>query len=339
MDKVLKQRLVGASILIALAVIFLPMLFDGGADDAVSERELALDLPERESGERQVRRLALDPPQSRRPPSESQEAAAPQTRPDPNVRQPEPRPVEEDSRAAEAETARPEPTAADPFDMPAEEDPSGGAASDTESTDAGPVESEEDASAPSRNETEPTADSVADSAPATPEAVPAVSQGGWVVQVAVFSSRETANSIRQRLDELGHRVSMDVLVRDQAELFRLRTGPYDGEAAAERARGQIAATVAGVEPVTRELSGTGDAEERRGMSVQVGSFASRNNAERLVAQLTTAGYDAFMYGEETGGRTIWRVRVGTYEGRGEAEQLLETLRDERGLEGIVVSHP
>jgi DedD protein len=164
-------------------------------------------------------------------------------------------------------------------------------------------------------------------------------EGRWVVQVAVFSSRDTANQIRQRLSDLGHRVSMDVLIRDQAELFRLRTGPYADEATAEQARGQIAATVAGVDPVTRELSGGGSAEDRHGLAVQVGSFASHNNAERLVAQLTGAGFDAFMYGEETGGRTIWRVRVGGYEQRADAERLLETLRNEQGLEGIVVSHP
>jgi DedD protein len=319
------------------------MLFDGGTNETVSERELTLDLPERDSGERQVRRLPLDPEEVRRPAGQRQDDPERQTRPEPAVRQTPPRSREQEVRAPEpeSETPRPETDAAEPFDRPLGEASDAETAAESEDPAAGadpaaaPPDSGDGDAAPAEEQAEPTVDPE----PAVEEAVPAVSQGGWVVQVAVFSSRETANSIRQRLDELGHRVSMDVLVRDQAELFRLRTGPYEGEAAAERARGQIAATVAGVEPVVRELSGTGAAEERRGMSVQVGSFASRNNAERLVGQLDTAGYDAFMYGEETGGRTIWRVRVGTYETREEAEQLLETLRDERGLEGIVVSHP
>ena len=57
MDKVLKQRLVGASILIALAVIFVPMLFD--SDDGDGEREMDLNLPDAPAEDLEVRRLPL----------------------------------------------------------------------------------------------------------------------------------------------------------------------------------------------------------------------------------------------------------------------------------------
>ena len=332
MDKVLKQRLVGASILIALAVIFLPMLFHEGGEVSDGQRELALDLPERESGDRKVRRLALDPEQARRPPSESQ--AQPPVEP-----RAESQPVEEEGRSEPADhavdevVAEPARSSGNAEAVGADDDSGREAASaEDQAPEPEPVLVPEPEQ-PTRTDGSP----VLTEAESEPTSEPA--GGRWVVQVAVFSSRETAASIRQRLADLGHRVSMDVLVRDQAELFRLRTGPYSDEASAEQARSQIAATVAGVDPVTRELSGDGAAEDRQGMAVQVGSFASRNNAERLVAQLGGAGFDAFMYGEESGGRTIWRVRVGTYETRDEAERLLETLRDEQGLEGIVVSHP
>jgi cell division septation protein DedD len=46
-----------------------------------------------------------------------------------------------------------------------------------------------------------------------------------------------------------------------------------------------------------------------------------------------------MHGEESAGRTIWRVRVGSFAERADADALLERLRSEEGLEGIVVSHP
>lgn len=342
MDKVLKQRLVGASILIALAVIFLPMLFDSSDNDGVEERELALDMPERDAGDRRVRRLALDPEQARRSPGESQ------AEPPPRVTQPEESQPEEsqseESQPVEEET-RPEPVEEDQHTTIDNASPESGGSQPTESEEVEEVEpqSEADGQSPQRDNEQQT--TPADTEPVREEAdesdpTPSASiEGGWVVQVAVFSNRETANSIRQRLDDLGHRASMDVMIRDQAELFRLRTGPYLDEATAERASGQIAATVAGVEPATRELSGDGAAENRQGLAVQVGSFASHGNAERLVGQLSEAGYDAYMFGEETGGRTIWRVRVGAYEERAGAERLLETLRDELGLEGIVVSHP
>jgi len=327
MDKVLKQRLVGASILIALAVIFLPMLFDGGSDTAREQRELTIDVPERDSGDRQVRRLALDPAQARRPPDETQARSPEEERAAPAVCQPEPPPVRKQTQpqpAAGESSADDRSADSDDADRAAE-DASAEQTAAAEEPDAGASAEDDRAEAPA---SEPPADDA-----------PPASEGDWVVQVAVFSSRETANSIRQRLGDLGHRASMEVLVRDQAELFRLRTGPYADEAAAQQAQAQIATTVAGVDPVVRELSSAGPAADRHGLAVQVGSFASRKNAERLVGQLNDAGFDAFMYGEETGGRTIWRVRVGSHEQRADAEALLETLREEQGLEGIVVSHP
>jgi len=349
MDKVLKQRLVGASILIALAVIFLPMLFDHGSEESVGQRELAFELPERESGDRRVRRLALDPDQARKPSNESQ-AEAPgelpsesSTREEESGTEPGQRQADESSRDQRPEagprsrdSAQEDVEGAGREAVPITDDESAGKEPAPENIEA--AESEvESAGAQPPDEPEPGPPSESEPEPgSTPGAA---FEEGWVVQVAVFSNRETANSIRQRLHDLGHRVSMDVLIRDQAELFRLRTGPYEDEAAAHQARDQIATTVAGVQPVTRELSREGSTEDRHGLVVQVGSFASRNNAERLVGQLTDAGFDAFMYGEESGGRTIWRVRVGAYEERAEAERLLETLRAEQGLEGIVVSHP
>lgn len=330
MDKVLKQRLVGASILIALAVIFLPMLFDSGEEDAVEQRELSLDVPERESGESRVRRLALDPDQARRPPGETradpvEDGSSGSRRPSADATaEPEP-PPEREVAPVEAgpETASESEPASESESEP--EDPQG-AGSDEDGAD---VEA-----AP-----EPEPETSPEAAEASPDAPDASADGRWLVQVAVFSSRDTAESIRQRLVDLGHRTNMDVLIRDRAELFRLRTGPYDTESVAERARGQIAATVAGVDPVVREDPDPAGSQGRRGLSAQVGSFASRNNAERLSGQLRGAGYDAFMHEEESGGRTIWRVRVGIYDDRDEAERLLDELNEEQGLKGIVVSHP
>ncbi len=345
MDKVLKQRLVGASILIALAVIFLPMLFDSGEDDAVDQRELSLDMPERNAGDRRVRRLALDPDQARRAPGE--------TRAEPDedgsgesgrsrrerADEPEPRPEREAAPVEPAPEIAPE-TEVAPEAEQAEREDEQDAGSDDERPDAGAdAEAESESEAESEAEAEAEAETSPEATEPPPEAPAAADDGRWFVQVAVFSNRETADSIRQRLDDLGHRARMDVLVRDQAELFRLRTGPYDAESVAGRARSQIAATVAGVDPVVRENPDETDGRARQGLAVQVGSFASRNNAERLVGQLDEAGYDAFMHEEESGGRTIWRVRVGTHDEREDAERLLEDLSEEQGLQGIVVSHP
>lgn len=307
MDKVLKQRLVGASILIALAVIFLPMLFDGGETDR-SQRQLTLDLPERPDGAGQeVRRLPLDPDQARQAPPETV-AEAPEV-----VESPEPGREEPESRT--------------------EPDSSPGADIDPDQSspepETGPVHAEETDPGPDPEpETEPT-----DIEEAT---------GDWIVQVAVFSNPDTAERIRDRLDGLGHTAAINEMVRDQARLYRLVTGPYGAREEARQARDQITATIAGLDPMVRSAQESVEAEETRersGYSVQVGSFASRNNAERLVDRLEQQGHDAFMHDEESGGRTIWRVRVGLFDTRDPADSLLEQLREQAGLEGIVVSHP
>ncbi|NBB91935.1 MAG: hypothetical protein GVY32_02060 [Gammaproteobacteria bacterium] len=334
MDKVLKQRLVGASILIALAVIFLPMLFDGGADDRDEQRELALELPDQPSDERRIRRLALDPERVR----EQEPAAEP---PEPVVEEPETEAVAE---PATSPASGPEAAAGGAPDTAAVVDDS------DQSEPAGEPAPEVDPGESSDPPAGPDPDAGEEATAAEPPTVaeeqqPAASpppsdlDDGWSVQVAVFSNRDTAVEIVGQLEDLGHEVSVDELVRDQAELYRLRTGPYPSRAAAQRALGQINATVAGVNPELRAPDGDEGGESRQGLSAQVGSFASRNNAERLSGQLRSAGYDAFMHGEESGGRTIWRVRVGIFQERAEAERMLETLREEQGLDGIVVSHP
>src|SRR5690606_7385572 len=93
MDTTLKQRLIGAVVLVALAVIFLPMLVQGPAPDS-GVADVSMRVPDAPSGEYQTRELPLLAPPSdasRGPlPSPAQEPAAaaaaddaPAARPDP----------------------------------------------------------------------------------------------------------------------------------------------------------------------------------------------------------------------------------------------------------------
>ncbi len=328
MDKVLKQRLIGASILIALAVIFIPMLFDA-PDDQRMPREIALELPE-PSGERPpVRRLPIGPDQARRPAPEG--AAAASRTSDPALdhaaessvadfetqREPGPRTVVESDSAEQA------------FEYPIGE----------------PIDIVEPAdSAPDAHVLEPEPEPAMDASP-TPDvesaAVAAEASGGWLVQVASFGSESTASDIVDRLTGLGHMATKDLFVRGDSSLHRVRTGPYRTRDEAERARGQIARTIAGVDPVV--LAGPAppadDSNATAGFAVQVGSFASRNNAVRLLGQLDDQGFEAFIHEDQSGSRTIWRVRVGPVGSREDAVRKLADINERAGLEGLVVSHP
>jgi cell division septation protein DedD len=75
-----------------------------------------------------------------------------------------------------------------------------------------------------------------------------------------------------------------------------------------------------------------------GWTVQLGSFASRANAERLVADLKTKGFAAFSTESGSGGRTLYRVRVGPAGDRASAEALGAKLRA-AGHAGTLTQHP
>ncbi len=336
MDKVLKQRLIGASILIALAVIFVPMFFDGPEQEQFA-REMAIDLPSAPDDRGPVRRLPLDPERAReaspharaRPPAQGQPS------------RPDGRPVVDGSSSpsadelmADIEQSRNRPRSAPPETAPSE---SVNEPAVAESDSELPTE----AAAP---ETVSEPETVAPEEPAAISSEPTASDtasSGWVVQVASFSAQTNADEVVEQLTSLGHVASVDLIVRGQSELHRVRTGPYSRRDDADRARNQIQQTVAGVDPVVMggpaaELPA---APTESGYAVQVGSFASRNNAIRLLDQLSDQGYDAFIHEDAAGSRTIWRVRVGPLGSRDEAQVRLADLIERAGMDGLVVSHP
>jgi DedD protein len=74
-------------------------------------------------------------------------------------------------------------------------------------------------------------------------------------------------------------------------------------------------------------------------AVQVGSFASRDNADRLAERLVGSGFSAFIVQLEEGDRRLYRVRVGPEQDRRRAEVLAERLAGEVEVTPKVVQHP
>jgi DedD protein len=66
--------------------------------------------------------------------------------------------------------------------------------------------------------------------------------------------------------------------------------------------------------------------ERGNFVVQLGSFGSRDNANRLVRDMTAKGFAAFVAPITSGGRELYRVRVGPTRDRAAAEALAAQLR-------------
>jgi len=62
-----------------------------------------------------------------------------------------------------------------------------------------------------------------------------------------------------------------------------------------------------------------------GWAVQLGSFADKQNAERLAAAVSKNGFAAYLMSSEQSGKTLYRVRVGPRDSREQASELAERL--------------
>lgn len=76
-----------------------------------------------------------------------------------------------------------------------------------------------------------------------------------------------------------------------------------------------------------------------GWAVQVGSFGDRENAEALAERLRGRGYPVLTTQFRSGGQVLYRVRVGPFSQRPEAESQLARVQQQLGLNGRVVGHP
>jgi len=75
-----------------------------------------------------------------------------------------------------------------------------------------------------------------------------------------------------------------------------------------------------------------------GYTVQVVAYRARPAAEEMERKLREAGFDAYVAtisGDD--GRTTYRVRVGSFASRGEAQRMAERLRSERSLSPYVTT--
>jgi cell division protein FtsN len=105
--------------------------------------------------------------------------------------------------------------------------------------------------------------------------------------------------------------------------------PSSAEAAAESAS-SVATPKASVETAAAKATGDGMA-----YFVQAGAFARTEDAEQQRARLAMLGFDAKITEREQAGRTVYRVRVGPYNGKEQAEASKTSLEG-AGVEAALV---
>ena len=329
MDIALKQRLVGAIVLIALAVVVLPMLLGGRPEEGGQDRQTIEVPPQPSELDFQTRKYPIGETLAvpKRPEDENAADEAVGTLPQP-LPQPgtdgsvDPRAVAHvELEQREFQDARPEQEAPPPAreeEAPADE------------VDTAPPLPVAEAPAPVRE--------VASPAPET-----GVDGGRYVVQVASFGSIANANRLAETLRGSGYAVLTDTVTSDVGTLHRVRVGPYGSEAEAGAVSTRLREQISDVRPRVVDLQPDKAAQVTTPSDplvrwvVQLGSFSSSGNADTLIERVRAEGFSAYKEEISSSGSTIFRVRVGPFLERDEAIRVDGVIAERVSVDGVVMS--
>ncbi len=332
MDSQLRTRLIGAAVLIGLAVIFLPIVLDKKSADApVANEEIPLDIPAPDSDQ-----TDLDGMQTRTLPINPQ---APLVEIDANA----PDPV------ALVDTARARPTvarlASETADPPVAQSSEGTIQRELTTTPT-PI-----AITPAPASTLPTPSTRPSATPVTSGNAPAASGGRFGVNFGSYGALENAEKLITQLAAVKIKAAVEPVNVGAKSLFRVAARGFGTRGAAEAARlaaitaidGLNASVLQGDLPATSAASNTAPASviapALQGFAVQIGVFGDKAKADELIAQLKAKGFAAFSERVITPSGSTLRVRVGPILKRVDADKTKGEIKSKLGFDTIVVPYP
>jgi DedD protein len=229
MDQGLKERLIGAAVLVALGVWLIPWLLDGRQEQVeletsssavrlpapdsplpVRKQTLSLDAEKSDSLASEPHPDAVEPASTPAPVTDTTVAAAEPTSPAPAPPQ-------------ESATALKQPAAAKP---PADH----GAAPQRVATAAVPAPAAASKPAPKPAATAPAA---------SPQAAPA--RGDWAVQLGSFGAEENAKKLAVKVNVYGYKPEVASIRASGRAMYRVRLGPYRSRAEADATASALSA--------------------------------------------------------------------------------------------------
>ena len=347
MDKALKQRLVGASVLIILTVIVLPMLLSGRSD-TLQQGSRQIEIPQKpEEVSISKRRFPVgipDQPTAAIEMPDGQRIAAEllaDTELDAEVMSDlEP---DGDGESGSGDQSLTDAVLAESGDLSDESLSTDEVRADElqqgiSQTNEQPEALPETAPAVTTVVAEPDSDNLDLTAAEDSNAAPR-----YLVQVASFSSNKRADTLAAELRSSGMKVEVDIVERNGGRLHRVRVGAYTSRADADAAVAKIKAGSKALSPRVVDLH-PGDAAPVSTPSdpmvrwvVQVGSFSSAESAESQVAQLRLAGLPAFSEKVTSSNGSVYKVRVGPEINRDKATELARRIKEEQNLKGFVTT--
>ena len=339
MDSALKQRLLGAAVLIALAIIFVPMFFSGTPPKTDGTTTQSLNIPPAPERNFETRNLSVDPPKP---------GATP----------------------APAPSAPPAATASTSGDKLVTVDTGAPASFEAPDSATKPAPAAKPTATSTSAPTSPSTPAPSTPPPAAPPAAPAVATDGrFLVNLGVYADTGHASALVDKMKKLGYPAFAEAAEYQGKPAQRVRVGPYAERASAENVRlkikqidaklpSGIAQTADPDKPAAVDAKTTADAKpaakpaaesaapaptlpaNRAGAYVvQAGAFKAEDEANKLRDRLRNGGVAAFVEKSSDGETTFWKVRAGPYADRGGADAAVTTLKQKFQVAAIVKTQP
>jgi DedD protein len=318
----LNTRLLGAAVIVALAILFVPMFIPSKSPStSTSDQSVSLSIPPAPDSNLQTKTMSLSGQ-----PTSSASSVAPATTVAPNA-----------NGLATVNIAASHPSSPATAATPAIPTP---------------VQPSQPVSQPAIPTPPPVAQ-VASNTPAiapqpTASALPpaTAARGIYAVNLSAYAP-EGANRLMQRVRALGYPVHGESIQRAGKSLTLVSAGPFETRAAAEAARLKISQSIpgaparleAGASTPQGDVPATATAGPIRAgaWAVQVAAMGSQAEALALRDKLRANGFDGFVDSVNAGGRQLWRVRAGPQTQRSDAVSLRDQIKAKLGLDGNVVS--
>lgn len=350
MDARLKQRLIGAAVLLALLVIVVPMFFSGHEQGGSGTTSVSLAIPAQPQPAMQTRTLELGAPTTV---TSAAAAAVAPTSSSPASATSAAQVVPGHAGSGRLATvvlpaAPPDASAAGALPRPApglRGANAGGSASTSTNTAPATPSPVTAPAAPSAPSPAPTRAAAA----ASPLPAGTAAQTSYQVNLGFYAAAGNARALAARVRKLGFEVHTQSQQWNGQAVTRVLVGPFANRALAESARLRIRAAeprVAVSVQAQHETLGADapasalPAGQPGGWVVQLGAFDQRAAADALVQRSRAAGFPAFMDTLKLeNGSTLWRVRVGPEASREGALGLQGQLQSRLGINGIIaVAH-
>ncbi|HEY0199393.1 MAG TPA: SPOR domain-containing protein [Rhodanobacter sp.] len=355
----MKTRLLGAAVLIALAVLFVPMFFSGKPPAPSGDQSVSLAIPPAPDGDLQTKTMSLSPDAPVGTPASPAVGASAATSTATSVI-----PGSGDRLATvDIGSNRPRDVETDPMaGKPPQPTTVTTATGTSPAQPVIPMQNKPAANAPAIRQ-QPAAAVPASKPPvAKPAPTPAIAatpsaaagHGSFTLNLSAYASAAGAASLERRVRALGYPVSSRAINQGGQPRTLVLAGPFGTRTAAEAARLKITQSIPGAPARLEQDAGRDDdaaapgnpaaatshaTNRAGGWAVQLAAMSSKGDAIALRDKLRANGFDGFVDSVQSGGKTLWRVRAGPQTQRADAQRVRDQVKAKMGIDGNVVSVP